>query len=105
MNTLLQNFLYPLGWLVALLLAAVSLWRITRGPTTLDRMVGIDTIAVSMVTVVSMFSLQNAAVGFLELIIILTALGFFTTVSFYYYLAQPKRRPEEDFNEEKEGAE
>lgn len=105
MNTLLEVILYPLGWIAALLLSAVSLWRISRGPTTLDRMVGLDAIAVAMVTVVAMFSLQNKAVGFLELIIILTALGFFTTVSFYYYLAQPKRREDEDFNEEKEGVE
>lgn len=105
MNTLLETILYPLGWVVALLLAGVAVWRITRGPTTLDRMVGLDAIAVAMVTIVAIFSLQTEAVGFLEMILIITALGFFTTVLFYYYLAQPKRRAEEDFNEEKEGAE
>lgn len=105
MNILLETILYPLGWAVALLLSGVAIWRITRGPTTLDRMVGLDAIAVAMVTIVAMFSLQNHTVGFMELIILLTALGFFTTVAFYYYLAQPKHRAGEDFNEEQEGRE
>ncbi len=105
MNTLLETVLYPLGWATALMLSAVAIWRITRGPTTLDRMVGLDAILVALVTIVAMFSLQTGAVGFLEMIILLTALGFFTTVAFYYYLAQPKHRAGEDFNEEKEGQE
>ena len=33
-------------------------------------------------------------------ILIVTALGFFSTVCFYYYLAQPRKRPAEDFDEE-----
>ncbi len=105
MNTLLEVVLYPLGWATAFLLSGVAIWRITRGPTTLDRMVGLDAVLVALVTMVAMFSLQANAVGFLEMIILLTALGFFTTVVFYYYLAQPKRRAGEDFNEEREGAE
>lgn len=105
MTTLLELVLYPLGWVVALMLSGVAIWRITRGPTTLDRMVGLDAILVALVTIVAMFSLQKHAVGFLEMIILLTALGFFTTVAFYYYLAQPKRRAGEDFNEEQEGQE
>ena len=105
MNSLLETFFYPLGWFVALVLAAVAMWRITRGPTTLDRLVGLDSVLVALVTIVAMFSLQTQVVVFLELIILLTALGFFTTVAFYYYLAQPKRRTDEDFNEEKEGVE
>ncbi len=105
MEALLHNVLYPLGWLVALLLAGAGLWRITTGPTTLDRMVGLDAAVVSIVTAVAMFSLQVAAFGFLEMIIIVTALGFFTTVAFYYYLAQPKGSAGEDFNVEREGRE
>lgn len=105
MHTFLESVLYPLGWAVALLLATVAIWRISIGPTTLDRMVGLDAIAVAFVTIIALFSLQNHSVGFLELILLLTALGFFTTVSFYYYLAQPKSRSGEDFNDEKEGAE
>ena len=105
MTTLLETVIYPLGWIVALLLSALAIWRITRGPTTLDRMVGLDAILVAFVTIVAVFSLQTQAVGFLEMIILLTALGFFTTVAFYYYLAQSKRREDDDFNEEKEGVE
>ena len=39
----------------------------------------------------------------MELILIITGLGFFTTVTFYYYLCQPKQRAGEDFNQEAEG--
>ncbi len=105
MNTFLNLFLYPLGWVVALLLSGIAIWRITRGPTTLDRLVGLDSIVVALVTMVTMFSLQNRAVEFLELIILITAISFFTSVLFYYYLAQPKRRAGEDFDEKREGRE
>lgn len=105
MNTLLQMVLYPLGWIVALSLAGMAFWRVARGPTTLDRMVGLDTAVVAMVAIVALASLQVGTAAFLEMIILITALGFFATVMFYYYLAQPKRREDEDFNEEKEGVE
>lgn len=105
MTSFLHTIVYPLGWVVVLLVAAVSLWRIARGPGTLDRMVGLDGFTVAVVGMVVMFSLQNAEVDFIELVILITAIGFLTTVVFYYYLAQPKRHAEEDFNVEKEGSE
>lgn len=105
MHTVFQSFLFPLGWAVALLLAGAAAWRILRGPTTLDRLVGLDSMVVAMVTVAALFSLQTRAMDFLEFILLITAIGFFTTVLFYYYLAQPKGRAAEDFNEEQEGQE
>lgn len=105
MSAFLHNFLYPFGWFVVLGLALIGLWRISRGPTTLDRMVGLDTFTIAAIGMAVVFSLQHGAVDFIELVIVVTALGFFTTVAFYYYLAQPKRQAEEDFNEEKEEVE
>jgi multisubunit Na+/H+ antiporter MnhF subunit len=94
-----------LGWLVMLFLAAASVWRIGRGPGTLDRMVGLDGVTVAVVGAVVISSLQERTTDFVELVIVVTALGFFTTVAFYYYLAQPKPDSHEDFNREKEGRE
>ncbi len=104
MNHILNTFVYPAGWCVVLFLALVGAWRIVRGPGTIDRLVGIDSITAAVVAMVVLHSMQTDAVEFLELIIVVTALGFFTTVAFYYYLAQPgSSESADEFNREGRG--
>lgn len=96
----LPDIAYYLGWALLLGVVACGCWRIARGPTTLDRMVGFDTLVIAVVGLACLFSIHARTAEYVELILVVTALGFFTTVCFYYYLAQPKRRGGEDFNEE-----
>lgn len=96
----LLDLAYYLGWLVILFVAAAGFWRIAAGPTTLDRVVGFDTVTVAVVGLAALFSIRENTAEYIELILIVTALGFFSTVCFYYYLAQPRKRPAEDFDEE-----
>jgi multicomponent Na+:H+ antiporter subunit F len=106
MSDFLATYIYPVGWVIVLMLTLVGVWRVTRGPSTLDRMVGIDAVTVGVVAMTVLFSMQDHSVQFIELVIVVTALGFLTTVAFYYYLAQPGTGAmADDVNEEKEGSE
>jgi len=81
------ELLYYFGWIVLTPCLLVGLWRVAVGPTTLDRMLGFDLLTVTIVALIILFSLHEKTGEFLELILIVSALGFFTTVGFFYYLS------------------
>ncbi len=81
------EFLYYLAWAAFVPGLAAGLWRCAAGPTTLDRMLGLDLLTISTVALMIVYSIHEGSGEFLELILIVTALGFFTTVAFFYYLA------------------
>ncbi len=68
---------------VAMLLALV---RVARGPTIYDRIMAFDALVVCAAGVVALLSLAWHTTVFLELILIVSSLGFFSTVAFAYYL-------------------
>lgn len=98
----LLDLSYYIGWTLMLLVGLAGGWRILAGPTTLDRMVGFDALTIATTAVVGLFSIHTGTSEYMELILVITALSFFTTVAFYYYLSQPSQQGGEDFNEEKE---
>jgi multisubunit Na+/H+ antiporter MnhF subunit len=81
------ELLYYVSWLVFVPGLVVALWRIVKGPTTLDRVLGIDLLTISTVSLMIVYSIHERTGDFIELILIVTALGFFTTVAFFYYLS------------------
>jgi len=81
---------YLIGWIALLGVMAAGFWRIARGPTVFDRLIGFDTIMVAVVGWLVIFSVRVGTEEYLELIIVVTALGFFTTVAYFYYLSQPE---------------
>lgn len=81
------ELLYYLAWAVFAPGLAVSLRRIVQGPTTLDRMLGLDLLTITAVALMIVYSIHEQTGDFVELILIVTALGFFTTVAFFYYLS------------------
>jgi multisubunit Na+/H+ antiporter MnhF subunit len=82
------ELLYYFGWLVLSPCLVIGIWRIAVGPTTLDRMIGFDLLTITVVALMVIFSVHERTGEYLELIIIVTALGFFSTVAYFYYLAQ-----------------
>lgn len=97
---MLANLGFYAGLAVALTVLFAGCVRILRGPTTLDRVVGFDTFVVAVVAMTALFSIRERTAEYVELILVVTALGFFSTVCFYYYLAQPRKKSGEDFNQE-----
>jgi multicomponent K+:H+ antiporter subunit F len=96
----LAEIAYAIGWIVLLFVCAAGFWRIAKGPTTLDRMVGFDAVMIAMVALIVLFSIHEGTGEYLELVIVVTALGFFGTVSYFYYLSQPRRKIGEDVKKE-----
>ena len=85
------NLVFVLGWVTLLGVVAAGFWRIARGPSVFDRIIGFDTVMIAIVGWLVLFSIHVGTREYLELIIVVTALGFFTTVSYFYYLSQPTR--------------
>jgi multisubunit Na+/H+ antiporter MnhF subunit len=102
MTTFIEILFYA-GWVLAFLVVLAGVYRLVAGPSTLDRLVGFDTLTASVVGLIVIVSIHQNTADYMELILIITGLGFFTTVAFYYYLCQPKQRSGEDFNHEHGG--
>lgn len=98
----LGEIAYYVGWALAFAVSLAGVYRMVMGPSTLDRLVGFDTLTAAVVAMIVIVSIHRHTSDYMELILIITGLGFFTTVAFYYYLCQPKRRAGEDFNREEE---
>jgi multisubunit Na+/H+ antiporter MnhF subunit len=79
---------YIAGWCLLTAVVGVGFWRITRGPTVFDRLIGFDTTLIGVAGMIILFSIAGRTGEHLELIIVITALGFFTTVAYFYYLSQ-----------------
>ncbi len=79
---------YFAGWILLLGVMAAGGWRIARGPTLFDRIIGFDTVMIAIVGWIVLFSIRVRTGEYLELVIVVTALGFFATVSYFYYLSQ-----------------
>lgn len=77
-------------WVAAammLLAVALGLWRVAKGPTTLERMLGFDLVTVTLAGLVLVFSALTGEHDYVELVLVLSGLGFLTTVAYFYYLA------------------
>jgi multisubunit Na+/H+ antiporter MnhF subunit len=85
-----------LALLAVALCAAIGagLWRLRAGPTSLDRMLGFDMVTITVVALIVVFSAATRSIDEVELILVLSGLGFLTTVAYFYYLMQ--LRPDDD---------
>jgi multicomponent K+:H+ antiporter subunit F len=76
--------------LLALLLIAaallLSLYRLVRGPTTLDRVLALDTMTVSVIAVIVTGGVLVGSKIYFEAAILIAMVGFVTTVAFAKYL-------------------
>ena len=82
----------------ALLALAIfcGLYRLARGPSVLDRVLAFDLITTCSVGLLIALSIHWETTLYLELILIVSLLGFLTTVAFVFYLnssAEPLMEP------------
>ncbi|HWL51132.1 MAG TPA: monovalent cation/H+ antiporter complex subunit F [Chthoniobacteraceae bacterium] len=76
------------------LLAAIGcgLWRALRGPTILDRMLGLDLIVVCSVGVALLLGLEWGTAVLVDWVLAITLLGFLSTVALTIYLMKSEDR-------------
>ena len=76
-------------WICLLLvsLAFVALlFRLIKGPTVSDRVVALDALGVSLISIVALLSLIYETEFFLEVILLLTILSFIGTTAFAKFI-------------------
>lgn len=82
--------LFPITLALCSLLLAFSIFlclvRLRRGPTIMDRILAFDTICVLIVGFMVVVSARWRTALYLDLILVFTLLGFFSTVAFSLYL-------------------
>lgn len=84
-------------WLALFAAVGAGVLRLIVGPTTLDRMLGFDLLTVTVSALVLVFSVTTGSSVYIEFVFILSALGFLTTVAYFYYLMQLSP-DDKDFN-------
>ena len=103
----MQTILY-LSFVLLTLAILLAWWRMARGPTVVDRILCFDAITICVVGMIILLSIQWDTAFFLELILVVTLLGFISGVAFVFYLNQTLEAhdpddPEESAKPTKEG--
>lgn len=77
----------------AILLAAVALalFRVVRGPTVADRVLGLDTTTLLIIGLVGVFAIRSGWPLYVDIAVALALVGFVSTAAFARYLLS--RRP------------
>lgn len=83
-----MDWFYYIGSIGLMLAILLSLIRMVKGPTILDRVLSFDAIVVCVVGLIVLLSMQWNTAYFLELILVVSLLGFFTGVAFVFYLEE-----------------
>ncbi|GEK32959.1 Na(+)/H(+) antiporter subunit F1 [Kurthia sibirica] len=65
---------------------AISFYRVAKGPSMPDRIVGLDTIGVNLLSMVAIISILFGTKAYLEVILILGILSFIGTIAFSKFL-------------------
>lgn len=85
------------GWLLlaldaAIVLAAVATlvagYRVVTGPTTPDRVVGLDAIATNVVAIAVLYAMVSGQGFFVDVSLVLAIIGFISTVTVARYVTE-----------------
>ncbi len=74
------------GLVVAAAVTLVAGYRVIRGPTTPDRVVGLDTIATNVVAIAVLFAIESGAGFFVDVALVLAIIGFISTIAVARYV-------------------
>jgi multicomponent Na+:H+ antiporter subunit F len=74
--------------LVVGLLTLVASYRVVQGPTTPDRVVGLDTIATNVIAIAVLFAFQTGRSLFVTVGLVLAIIGFLSTIAVANYVVE-----------------
>lgn len=75
--------------------SAIGMYRMIVGPHVVDRIIAFDSIVICSVAMIVLLSMLWQTDLFIEMILIVSALGFFGTVAYVYYLDRSERMKED----------
>ena len=76
------------GLVVAAAVTLVAGYRVIRGPTTPDRVVGLDTIATNVVAIAVLFAIYSESGFFVDVALVLAIIGFISTIAVARYVTE-----------------
>jgi len=82
------QFAIEAGLLIAAVVSLLAAYRIVRGPTTPDRVIGLDTIATNVVAIAVLFALQTGRGFFVDVSLVLAIIGFISTIAVARYVTE-----------------
>lgn len=68
----------------------LTIYRVTRGPTWGDRILGLDFLAVNIAVLIVLVALRTGSTSFLDAALIVAILGFLSTVALSRYMLNGK---------------
>ncbi|MFJ7951181.1 Na(+)/H(+) antiporter subunit F1 [Lysinibacillus sp. NPDC096418] len=78
---------FMIGAIVVICLSMIPvIYRMVKGPATSDRVVALDSIGVSLISLIGLFSILVETTFFLEIILLLAILSFIGTVAFSKFI-------------------
>jgi Multisubunit Na+/H+ antiporter, MnhF subunit len=94
--TQLAQLLIQIAFYTLIVATLIGFFRLVRGPTVIDRIMSFDAVVLCAVGLIVLLSRTWETSLFLELILIVSCLGFFGTVALVSYLRRTLPDPEED---------
>jgi multicomponent Na+:H+ antiporter subunit F len=76
------------GLLLASLVTLLAGYRVIRGPTIPDRVVGLDTIGTNVVAIAALFALQTGEGLFVTVSLVLAIIGFTSTIAVARFITE-----------------
>lgn len=80
------DFVMKLSLLIIAISAAMSFYRLVKGPSVIDRIIALDAIGITLIGMTAVFSIILGTDAFLEIILLLGVLSFIGTVAFSKFL-------------------
>lgn len=80
------NLLLSIAFYVLCLSMVLGIWRLARGPSIVDRILAFDAVVICAVGMVALLSRFWESALFLDLVLIVSSLGFFGTVALVLFL-------------------
>ncbi len=75
--------------IVAIAIAfAMCVWRVFKGPTLVDRGLAADTIAMQVIALVILLTIQMRTLVFFDAVLIISILGFVTTAAYAQFIGR-----------------
>jgi len=76
------------GLVASATVTLVAGYRVIRGPTTPDRVVGLDTIATNVVAIATLYAIQSGSGFFVDVALVLAIIGFTSTIAVAQYVTE-----------------
>jgi multicomponent Na+:H+ antiporter subunit F len=88
----ISSLLNGLSFVVLALALLLSLIRLFRGPSSVDRVLVLDLLAILTAGLFSVHAVRSDQVAFLDVVLILSIIGFLSTVVFGRYFESGKEK-------------